>query len=229
MSDITKINDHLAAGLARRLEQWKDKPNLQSAISGLITGAQELEDVFFELCNNRLDLINTIGEQLDQFGTIVGQSRLGLTDDLYRILLQARIFINISNGDANSIIGAAKLLTNARFIHYMNLNNAQFSIGSDGTIDVLSIDFLLSNLQRVAMGGVRSNYICIYDKTEAFSMDGNNLLTIGQGFGTINDINVGGKFGQCYNLKKKFSFSGNNTSDGGFGSIYDTLVGGVFE
>jgi hypothetical protein len=60
-------------------------------------------------------------------------------------------------------------------------------------------------------------------------MEGNNINSPGLGFGTINDVNVGGKLGQCYNIKNKFSFNGNNSVDSGFSTIHDPLVGGVFE
>jgi len=230
MSDIIKIDNHVEQGLDRRLEQWKDKPNLEGKIVAHNTGLQELEDVFFDLLNKRLDLSQTEGEQLDQVGTIVGQERLNFDDDFYRILLQARIGINVSNGEPERIIDTLKLLTSANFVHYMNLNNAEIAVGSDGIINPLTVEFLINNLQRVVMGGVRVNYLCIYDGEDSFSMDGPNPKTIGKGFGDLSDpVNIGGKFGECYNIKNKFSFAGNNTSDDGFGDINDPLVGGVFE
>ena len=229
MSNIVEINNHVEQGLERRLEQWKSKENLEKVLSALMVGIQEIETMFFDLLDGRLDINLAIGEQLDQIGEIVGQDRLNFDDDFYRILLLARIGINVSNGEPERIIDTLKLLTSANFVHYMNLSDAEIAVGSDGVINPLSVDFLITNLQRVVMGGVRVNYLCIYDKIEAFAMDGTNTKTVGKGFGTINDINVGGKFGQCYTIKNKFSFNGNNTSDSGFGTIYDPLVGGVFE
>lgn len=230
MSNIIKIENHVEQGLARRLEQWKEKPNLEGVITSQITGYQEIEAMFFELKDARLGIVNASGFQLDQIGLIVGQGRIGFDDDFYRILLLARVGANVSNGEAERIIDTLKLLTSANFVHYMNLNNAEIAVGSDGIINPLTVEFLILNLQRVVMGGVRVNYLCIYDGEDSFSMDGTNVKTIGKGFGSIVDtVNIGGKFGQCYNIKNKFSFNGNNTSDSGFGSIYDPLVGGVFE
>lgn len=229
MSQITKIDNHVDQGLERRLEQWKDKENLEKIIKSLITGTQDLEETFVDLCTERFGIYDAEGFQLDQIGTIVGQDRLNFDDDFYRILLLARIGANVSNGEPERIIDTIKLLTSADFIHYMNLNNAEIAIGSDGVINPLTVEFLITNLQRVVMGGVRVNYLCIYDPTEAFAMAGNNAKTPGLGFGTVADNSVGGKFGQCYTIKNKFSFSGNNTSDSGFGTIADPLVGGVME
>lgn len=227
MSDITKITDHVSEGLDRRLEQWKDKPNLANSISALISGFDDLEDLFFDLCDKRLDIFAAEGFQLDQIGTIVGQARLGFDDDFYRILLLVAIGINVSNGEPERIISTLKLLTQADFVHYMNLGNAEIGLGTDGIINPITIDFLIENMDRVVMGGVRINYICFYDKTEAFAMAGTNTKTIGKGFGTVADVNLGGKFGQCYTRKANFSFDGNNSTDEGFGTIADPLVGGV--
>jgi hypothetical protein len=227
MSDIIQILDHVAQGLDRRLEQWRGKPNIEAAIRAIIGGKQELEDTFFDLFNKRLSLADAEGEQLDQYGTIVGQERLNFNDEFYRILLIARIGINISNGEPERIISTLKLFTSANFIHYMNLRNAEIALGSDGQINPLTVEFLIGNLQRTVMGGVRVNYLCMYDPDEAFSFAGDNTKTIGMGFGTIADNTVGGKFGQLYTIKRNFSFNGNNTSDKGFGSIPDPLVGGV--
>lgn len=225
---MDKITNHSEQGLDRRLEQWKDKQNLEKAIKAFISGAQSLEDTLFDLKEKRLGVFDAEGKQLDRIGEIVGQVRLNFGDDFYRILLLARIGINVSNGESERVINTARLLTAANFIHNRNYFNGEIGIGSDGQINPLTVDFLISNLQRVAMAGVRINELCIYDPDEAFAMDGPNVKTIGQGFGSIYDNEVGGKFGQCYTIKNKFSFSGNNTSDSGFGTLQDPLVGGVF-
>ena len=225
---VTEITNHIDQALDRRMEQWKDKPNMEAFLRSLFGGYQELETLFFDLIDKRLDIYNTEGVQLDKIGQIVGQERLGFDDDFYRILLLARIGINISNGEPERIISTAKLLTKADYIHYMNLRDGEIALGSDGVINPLTVDFLITNLQRVVMGGVRVDYLAIYDKLEAFSFDGTNAKTIGKGFGTISDLNAGGKIASAHMIKNKFSFSGNNTNDDGFGTIYDPLVGGVF-
>jgi hypothetical protein len=228
MSDVTKIENHVDDGLKRLLEQWKNKDNMENILRSLLGGVQELEETFFDLRDERLDLSNsnTVGQQLDNYGEIVGQDRNNLDDDFYRVLLNAKIGINVSNGEPERVINTLKLLTSATNVHYKNLRSAEIEMGSDGQINPLTVEFLLKNMNRVVMGGVRMGTMCIYDKDEAFAMAGTNSKTIGKGFGTINDTNVGGKFGQCYNIKNKFSFSGNNTSDSGFGTIKDPLIGG---
>ena len=229
MSQITKIDNHVEQALDRRLQQWKCAENLEKMLISLMAGTQELEQTFIDLRDARLGVNEAYGEQLDRIGDIVGQTRLNFDDDFYRILLLARIGSNISNGEPERIIDVLKLFTIANFVHYMNINDAEIQLGSDGIINPLTVEFLLTNMQRVVVGGVRINHLCIYDGEDSFSFNGNNTKTIGKGFGSIYDVNAGGKFAQCYTVKNGFSFDGNSTSDNGFGTIADSLVGGVFE
>lgn len=228
MSEVIKIENHVEQALERRLEQYVGKVNLQKFIEIETEEFQELEQLFFDLRDKRLNINDAEGVQLDNLGAMVGQKdRLGFDDDFYRILIQARIGINVSNGEPERIINTLKLLTKAGYVHYMNLKNAEIAVGSDGVINPLSVEFLISNLQKVVVGGVRVNYLAIYSPTEAFAFDGPNQKTIGKGFGSLSDSTVGGKLATLYTIKNKFSFAGNNTSDGGYGSIHDPLVGGV--
>lgn len=227
MSEITKIDNHVELALERRLEQYIGKENIKHLIEIEAESYQELEDVFFDLLTKRLDIDVAEGVQLDNIGGLVGQERLGFDDIFYRILIKARIGINVSNGEAERIINTTKLLTKAKFVHYMNQKNAEVAVGSDGVINPLSVEFLISNLQKVVMGGVRVNYLAIYSPDEAFAFDGPNQKTAGMGYGDMNDSSVGGKQATLYTIKNKFSFAGNNTSDSGYGSIHDPLVGGV--
>ena len=226
--EITIITDHKKLAFARFLEQWKNKPNMEKTIRALVGGYSEMETMFFQILDETFDIDAAIGAQLDVLGIIVGQERLGFIDDFYRILLRARIGINISEGEPERIISTAKILTGATFLHYMNLRNGEVAIGTDGIIDVVTKDFLLKNLQRVLMGGVRLDYVATYEKDEAFAFSGINVTASAKGFGTTVDALVGGKFAEINVIKDKFSFDGNAAGDGGFGDIADPLVGGVF-
>ncbi len=226
--EITIITDHKKLAFARFLEQWKNKTNMERSIRALVGGYDEMETMFFQILDETFDIDVAIGAQLDVLGIIVGQGRLSFADDFYRILLRARIGINISEGEPERIISTAKILTGATFLHYMNLRNGEVAIGTDGIIDVVTKDFLLKNLQRVLMGGVRLDYVATYEVDEAFAFSGINATATAKGFGTTVDALAGGKFAKINVIKDKFSFSGNATGDGGFGSIADPLVGGVF-
>ena len=226
--EITIITDHEKRAFNRFLEQWKNKPNMGKTIRALVGGYDEMETMFFQIRDETFDIDASIGVQLDVLGIIVGQKRLGFDDDFYRILLRARIGINISEGEPERIISTAKILTGATFLHYMNLRDGEVAIGTDGTIDVVTKDFLLKNLQKVLMGGVRLDYVATYELGEAFAFSGINATATAKGFGDSVDALAGGKFAEINVIKDKFSFDGNATGDGGFGDIADPLVGGVF-
>lgn len=226
--EITKILNHEQLAFSRFLEQWKNKPNMEKVVRALVGSYPEFETIFFDIQDKTLNIYEAVGAQLDVIGEIVGQERLDFDDDFYRVLLLTRIGINISEGEPNSIISTAKILTNATFIHYMNLFGGEIAIGTDGIIDLVTKDFLLLNLQKVIIGSFRLDYVATYEKDEAFAFAGVNGSAAAKGFGTIADANIGGKFAKINVFSTNFSFAGNNTSDGGFGTIYDPLVGGVF-
>lgn len=226
--EISKIENHVEQALDRRLEQYKNKPNIENIISIHAEGYQSLEDVLFDLKEKRINIFEAEGVQLDNIGRFVGQDRMNFDDDFYRILIFARIGINVSDGDGERVINTAKLLTKAQFVHYMNLGLAEIAVGSDGMVNPLTVDFLITNLEKVAMGSVRVAYLAIYDGDDSFSVDGKNKKTIGKGLGSINDENSGGKLAKINTVKPKFALAGNNSSNGGLGTIYDPLIGGVF-
>ena len=227
-TEITKITDHKARAFARFFEQWKNKTNMERVTRALVGGYPDMETMFFDLLEKRFDIAITEGAQLDVIGIIVGQKRLNFDDAFYRILLNVRIGINISEGEPASIISTAKILTGASFLHYMNLRNGEVAIGTDGVINLVTKNFLLANLQKVLMGTVRLNYVATYEKDEAFAFSGVNASASAKGFGTTADAGVGGKLAKINVLQNKFSFNGNATGDSGFGTIADPLVGGVF-
>lgn len=226
-NEVIKITNHQSLAFARFLEQWKKKPNMESAIRAIVGGYPEMETLFFDLIEKRFDISLAEGEQLDVLGVIVGQERLGFDDAFYRILLQVRIGINVSEGDPERIISIAKLLTGASFIHYMNLDDGEVAIGTDGTIDLVTKNFMLTNLAKVLMAGVRLDYVATYEKDEAFAVTGPNANAAAKGFGTIADVNAGGKLATINIVTTKFSFGGSTVGDNGFGTIVDPLVGGV--
>ena len=93
---IAQITDHIDAAKRRLLQQYKDSPRLASLIEILFgQQVQDLEGAAYEFYE-RLDIDNAEGVQLDRIGSIVGLTRIGWEDDLYRILLKAKIGKNVS-------------------------------------------------------------------------------------------------------------------------------------
>lgn len=109
---IEKINNHREQALKRLLEQYKDKPNFIEMITIYTKQIQEIENMFFDLLEKR-GIDEAEGAQLDGIGTILNQSRIGLSDDNYRGLLYSKIAEYNSEGTIEDILNIARLVIRA--------------------------------------------------------------------------------------------------------------------
>lgn len=183
------------------------------------------EDEIFSMRTTRF-IATAVGQQLDNFGKIVDQPRLGFSDDFYRILLYAKIGINNSQGDPETIISILKLLTQSTQVQYQNLGNATISLGYNGTIDPSLYNFFYQQMQRVVAAGVKINGIYEFSDDAAFAFAGTDPTT--RGFGTVNDASIGGKLGTIIPNIINFGFDGISDTTAGFGSVFDSTIGGNF-
>lgn len=111
--NLEQNTGHDREGLALLLQQFRDKPRMESVTSSMMTQIQDLEDALFTLLLERFISDATVGIQLDGIGQIVGRPRAGLSDDDYRALLRAVVRSNKSNGTGNELIEIVELLLNA--------------------------------------------------------------------------------------------------------------------
>ena len=161
-------------------------------------------------------------------GVIVVQKRFGLQDPLYRLILLAKIGINISNGEPERIISTFKIITQADFVHYMNHNFGEISLATDGTFDEEFTNFVFDSMEKTLASGVRIAEFVFHEEDLPFGFDG---PTGGQnigGFGTVADGAIGGTFAWMRRFTPTFSFQGDDLSTAGFGSLEDPIVGGGF-
>lgn len=90
------IPDHAGAARDRLAQEYKFQPNLGGLLDAFNTETQVLEEAFWALLNQR-GLTSAFGVQLDILGEILGQPRMGLTDDDYRLWLISRIRLNLGS------------------------------------------------------------------------------------------------------------------------------------
>lgn len=135
MGDVleTLITNYCELAEDRLVEQFEDKPNLKKYLCVLISVLQELEFVFTEL-NTLRKLGTATGVQLDGLGDIVGVSRSGATDEVYRQLIAFQAGINTSSGEPESIIALAKTLTQSTNVKYTPSFPAGFTLTVDGPL-----------------------------------------------------------------------------------------------
>ena len=154
MYNLQKIIDHADQGIAKFLEQFKDKANLEALARSYLNRIQELENAIWEVINIR-GIEESEGVGLDAIGRIVGRPRLALVDADYRIALRAQIRINRSSGTPEDMLAVTGLSIPAgNDCEYGEAYPATeiISVLGQSTFNLL---VLLDNLIRAKTGGVK--------------------------------------------------------------------------
>lgn len=139
--------------------------NLKELISVFCTeDIQYLENKARELLF-RLSIDRSEGTQLDHLGEIIGQSRLGTSDEIYRVLLKIRIGINNSEGDIERILTTWKLLTGTSNVKLIESFPARIYLTTTTYIGDTVGNLLIDLLQDVIAAGVSLEEIQITDPT----------------------------------------------------------------
>lgn len=108
---ITQITDHSTRALNRLPDQFNGAANLRNLITIIGDRAQEIENVFIALLDERA-LSVAVGRQLDNIGTILDTAReLGETDNAYRARLFAQTSQIEKSGELESVIEVFNFLT----------------------------------------------------------------------------------------------------------------------
>jgi hypothetical protein len=102
-------DDH-ATALAEDLLSWlRGQPKMLALTSAVGSQVQELEDSLLDLRQDRL-IAGAIGEQLEQFGVLVGEPRGSLADEDYRRFIQARILSNLCEGTPDELMTILRII-----------------------------------------------------------------------------------------------------------------------
>lgn len=228
---LVPIANHSDQAIARLMEQYKEKENIEKLIRIYTDRIQEIEDALQPLYLDRM-IDNAEGVQLDRFGEIVVLDREGRSDEVYRRFLKVKIGINISKGRPEEVISILLQLTEATLVHYQNLGGANVALSVNTDIPADEVNDVYTDMQNVVSAGVRINYISCFDPDEPFSFDGPGPF--GAGFSSLAAPTTGGKFAFIHKNIVPFAFALSTTDQGsdnalGFGSILDPFAGGTFE
>ena len=143
--------------------------------------------------------------QAQSFGTIgnpsvggrfraVDESTTGLrllSDDEFRLFIKARILRNSTTSSPEEIITQIRFLFNSPWVIFVDGDTRyEISIGRRLTLNEKSILFDTDIVPKTA--GVQANYLTEFDSDDFFSFQG---IPDSLGFGSINNANLGGKFG----------------------------------
>lgn len=189
---IVQINDHFQKAKARLLTQFKQQPRIEGLLEALCIPIQELEDVFFNMMDNR-SIYSALGQQLDLWGEVLAQPRNGITDDeLYRITLLAKVAQNISKGTPEDVIVVYKLLMRADYIEYQEEQPARFSLTAVGSNPIGDISDIKEAVRAAKPAGV-ADYLFSTVPGNPLVFDGDPDPN-GRGLGTTADNTIGGTF-----------------------------------
>ncbi len=120
---VPDLSDILSRALGRLLWQFRNRAtdtNIQRLVRVIVGQVEPLRDRIIALIEERT-LDEAVGVHLDQWGTVIGLGRGGLGDDAYRIALQARLAVYLSNGTPEQLITIMRLLVGqltVRLIEY---------------------------------------------------------------------------------------------------------------
>lgn len=187
---MEKIQDHAQEALQRLVTQFQGKPRIEGLLRALVQPNQDIEDTLWDLLTKR-SIHTAIGKQLDGIGEIVGESRKGKEDEVYRIAIKAKIGQNNSKATAEDIISVFKLLVQCEKAFFMEYFPAEVAIFADKNIESLDNNEILKFCQKAVAAGVRLDYIGWYDGDHAFAFQDDPNA---KGFGDAFDEAAGGQF-----------------------------------
>lgn len=166
---LTKITDHTAEGIALFIERYQDKPLIAAWAKSYLDSCQEIEGVFWDILMARA-IDSAVGWDLDVLGRIVGQPRIGETDDIYRLFIRVKILVNRSRSYPDDVIAVVQAALNGLRFKYVEYYPASF------VVDVLdplpaNADLIAMLIRKAKASGVGMNlhYSPDHDTTDEFT------------------------------------------------------------
>lgn len=121
-------NEDIPADIAATFpSRYRDADRIQAIIGGFGDACQMFEDlVFTYLVDTTLDLAT--GDQLDHWGSLVGEARGPFDDGTYRELIKARSTVNVADNSIDDIIEVYRRSTGAEKIWYFDHHPTHFRL-----------------------------------------------------------------------------------------------------
>ena len=124
---------HIAAMQANLITQFRNTTVLASFIKNLGQQLNDLDEFFAQIFTN-IDFQNSSSSQLDDWGSLLQQSRNGLSDDAYRTLLQAKVNALSSQGTVENIIQILLTMAGAQQVQVI-----ESSVNADITVNASAV------------------------------------------------------------------------------------------
>ena len=168
---MSYIQNHIALGLNRLLEQYKNKIKISGVLSSFIRGYQSLEDVLNDI--NKYARINKArGKVLDRIGENFKVARNELTDTLYLQKIYTSILISRSKGNIQGIATAIRLLYNPKSLYIIEYD----CVVQINMVIPTNIVNIANILQSIVASGVRA--IVVYETLNCGSLASSAIASV---------------------------------------------------
>lgn len=180
--------DHTADAVSMLLEQFRPATKLQGWLTAYIDQIQEIETALDPLISAR-EIDNATGITLDNLGSVVGESRKGRADALYRVYIKVRILVNRSTGTAGELMTVAQLIAEqtAQDVWYQENDPKTVFIRARNFADSYP-DETAALLRLAKPAGTRLVYVYAADADDdnLFTFDSGPGLDVGKLAGSID-------------------------------------------
>jgi hypothetical protein len=126
-ASVEQITDYKIFNASPWLIEFFKAKNILGILESADNQFNELEQVFYDMFT-KLWIDYAEGYQLDVLGIHVSADRNGLNDTDYRLLIEAKVQINISSGQPERLISAVRFLYDTNDIEYTPIYPAKVGI-----------------------------------------------------------------------------------------------------
>lgn len=165
---IIPITDYLTQTQALEMQQYKGSARFNVVIAAIVEQVQEFETQIFAVNDGRT-LYGSVGQQLDNLGTLFNVARNGLSDDEYRLFLIGAIAEDNSDTTIETILDVALLLFRPQRALLFETFPAEIVI--DLYVIALRVDLwplVFPMIQKSLGGGIKLGSVVTADLTSPF-------------------------------------------------------------
>ena len=152
---LNKITKFVFNAQNRLIEQDKQRLNIPKLIGALVSEIQEVENAMFDVYTD-CGVYTATGEQLNVVGLLVGESRVGRSDEVYRTAILARIKLNVGAGEPDTIIDAIKQWMNPSLIDFTEPAPAYFTLFVQSAVNIPNIATIVKEISPAGVGSLVS-------------------------------------------------------------------------
>jgi hypothetical protein len=207
--EVTKITDHVAQALKRLLYQYRALPasyEVPLAVTGgtvnasalgavlavIVDQIQDIENGLFSVDEGRMYFDGVTfpaeGAQLDGLGDLLGIERNGLTDEVYRLFITAKIAEDNSSGTVEELLFLVRLLFQSPLIQMFEAFPAEVRFHLTSAILDPTLYIAAQEMIRRSMpAGVLLGGITVTSATSVFMFSDKDGPSVGGGFGDANN------------------------------------------